>query len=260
MISIILQGGLGNQLFQVAAAASLANKINTELILSSNNHILNLQGNKVLNYRSNIFSKIKFIEDNNFFKNFQIYNEPFFTFKEIPYKDNIFLNGYFQTEKYFVSDKEYIKNLFCETEYIKTYINKKYKDINFKNSVSLHVRRGDYLKFPDIHPVCDIRYYQECISLIGKYSNLLVFSDDLEWCKDNLNYKNIIFIENESDYIDLYLMSRCKNNIIANSTFSWWGAWLNNNDNKKVFCPSEWFGPKGPQDFKDIFCEGWNVI
>lgn len=257
MISSLLQGGLGNQMFQIAAASSLAKDLDTTAKFSATSHILNLQGNKAINYKINIFSNIDLSENNNFINNLEKYNETTFSFTEIPKKNNLILNGYFQTELYFKHNKEHIRNLFSETNFVKEYISDQYSDIDFNNSVSMHVRRGDYLRFPDIHPCLSIEYYNNAIKLIKNYKNLLVFSDDKKWCKANLKYDNIIYIDNEPDYIDLYLMSRCRDNIIANSSFSWWGAWLNKNLSKSVIAPNIWFGKGGPKDFQDIYPEGW---
>jgi 5'(3')-deoxyribonucleotidase len=95
-----------------------------------------------------------------------------------------------------------------------------------------------------------------------KNSIFLIFSDDIEWCKEN--FPNIsdkfIFIEGNKDYEDLYIMSKCKNNIISNSTFSWWGAWLNQNENKKVVAPLKWFGSSINHNTKDLYCDGWIKI
>lgn len=93
--------------------------------------------------------------------------------------------------------------------------------------------------------------------MLGEYDNLLVFSDDIDWCKNNLKYDKMYFVQNEPDYIDLYLTSRCKKNIIANSTFSWWAGWLNKDKQKKVVCPVVWFGASGPQDTQDLYPEDW---
>lgn len=257
MISSVLQGGLGNQLFQVAAAINLAKELNTICVFSTSLHLLSLQGNKAETYRTNIFSKINFIDTNQIFNNLRIYTEPSFSYKELPKNDDIILSGYFQSEKYFSQNSEYIKTLFSECESVKLYIDQKYGSIDFINSISLHVRRGDYLRFPGIHPICKVEYYNNAISAMPDHNNILVFSDDIAWCKENLNYRNIIFIENEKDFIDLYLMSRCKYNILANSSFSWWAAWLNNNINKKVIYPKTWFGPQGPQDIEDLFPQEW---
>jgi hypothetical protein len=92
--------------------------------------------------------------------------------------------------------------------------------------------------------------------------NILIFSDDINWCKNNLliKNKNIFFIEGNQDYIDLWLMSMCKNNIMANSTFSWWGAWLNKNPNKKVFVPRTWFGNMIKHNTKDLIPNTWIQI
>ena len=97
-------------------------------------------------------------------------------------------------------------------------------------------------------------------SLKNDTDYFLVFSDDIEWCKNNITGDNIVYIDSEIDYIDLYLMARCDNNIIANSSFSWWGAWLNKNENKKVVAPTLWFGQVVGEDTNDIIPENWIKI
>ena len=96
--------------------------------------------------------------------------------------------------------------------------------------------------------------------MIGDYKNIVVFSDDIPWCKENLIFDNIIFIEGNKDYEDLWLMSLCEHNIIANSSFSWWGAWLNENKNKKVVSPLNWFGQQSNTNQSDIVPESWIKI
>ena len=123
------------------------------------------------------------------------------------------------------------------------------KNIKGTPSVSLHIRRGDYLsdlKVSKVHGMCDIEYYQKAISYLSSRIQdpvVYVFSDDIEWCKKNLGFlKNKVFIDNTKTAIeDLELMRNCDHNIIANSTFSWWGAWLNENDDKIVVAPRKWF-------------------
>ena len=90
--------------------------------------------------------------------------------------------------------------------------------------------------------------------------NFIIFSDDIKWCKNNFIGDKFTFIEGEKDYIDLWLMSLCNHNIIANSSFSWWGAWLNQNPNKKVIAPINWFGPEKKLNPKDIYCKNWIKI
>jgi hypothetical protein len=130
----------------------------------------------------------------------------------------------------------------------------------------MHIRRGDYVDLQNHHPLQPIEYYQKSVNIIGKNMHYLVFSNDIEWCKlnltkDSLGVKNIVYVENMKPYEDLLLMQQCNHNIIANSSFSWWGAWLNSNDNKKVIAPKLWFGP-AYKDFNspDNYCNEWIVI
>jgi len=255
MISTNLAGGLGNYMFQISAAHSLALDNNDESIF--NIETTKIAHKKIESYLSNIFrnvnfGKIKF----DFF-----YNEPNFTYEKIPYIENILLNGYYQSEKYFKNNRNKILDLFSIDKNSLNYIKEKYKDIDFLNSTSLHVRRGDYKNLPLHHPVCEMSYYHKAIDII-KPENLLIFSDDINWCKENFkDYKNkIIYIDGNPDYIELWLMSMCKNNIIANSTFSWWGAWLNNNNEKIVVAPNKWFGLAIKHEIKDLLLEEWIKI
>lgn len=122
----------------------------------------------------------------------------------------------------------------------------------------MHIRRGDYLVSPGHYINLDVEYYKNALKYIDNPGSILIFSDDISWCKDNFKGDKYIFIENEKDYIDIYLMSLCNNNIIANSTFSWWGAWLNTNPNKIVISPNKWFGPaKGKRHLNDLIPKNW---
>jgi hypothetical protein len=96
------------------------------------------------------------------------------------------------------------------------------------------------------HPVQPISYFEDAIGLIGDYENIFIFSDDIKWCKENINFKNSIFVEGNTNIEDLWLMSLCTNNVISNSSFSWWSAYINNNS-KKIIYPKNWFG-----DFTNI--------
>jgi len=185
------------------------------------------------------------------------YDEPKFSHDDLPTQDNILFNGYFQSEKYL--DRELILKLYSIDDISLEYINDKYKNI-ISNSVSIHVRRGDYLNKYDKHPVQDINYYNLAMKYFRDYKKFIIFSDDIEWCKTNFIGDQFIFIEGEHDYIDLWLMSLCDHNIIANSSFSWWGAWLNQNINKKVIAPKNWFGPKKKLDTIDLYCKDWILI
>jgi hypothetical protein len=256
MVTSNLIGGLGNYLFQIASVYSLALDNNDEIIFNINESLTVHQPLK--NYTNNILSKIKFIDyslniENNYY-------EQFFDYQKIPYKTNQKIHGYFQSEKYFIHNRQQILNLYDIDEESKKEIDKKYGEILVGNTCSLHVRRGDYLKYPNHHPTCTLEYYNNSIKEFSKDTKFLIFSDDINWCKEVFTNENFIFIEGNGDYIDLWLMSLCKNNIIANSSFSWWGAWLNQNQNKKVISPNKWFGSSIPHNTKDLIPTSWMKI
>jgi len=256
-ITTKLMGGLGNYLFQIAAAYSISIRDHKEFICDISDEII--VHTPYLSYKNNIFRKLK-LSDHPL--SCQIYKEPFFHFSEIPKVNNsIKLDGYFQSEKYFENLKNEIKNLFEISEIDKNYLIQKYnRELNF-DTVSLHVRRGNYINLSSYHENQTIEYYNKAISYLGQNYHFLIFSDDIEWCKQNFqSLKNKTFVEGNLDYQDLYLMSMCNNNIIANSTFSWWGAWMNNNTNK-VIAPSKWFGPGlSHNNTKDLYCDNWIIL
>jgi len=176
-------------------------------------------------------------------------------------------DGYWQSEKYFIDIKNIItEELSLKKKYIdeieKNLINK----IKNNNSVSIHIRRGDYVndKTTNLHHgTCPLDYYHRAIKIIlanNKKSIFFIFSDDIDWVKKNLKLLHpSFFISGNKDYEDLFLMSLCKHNIIANSSFSWWAAWLNNNPNKTVAAPKKWFN-NPHQNTKDLIPKPWIKI
>jgi hypothetical protein len=256
MIITKLQGGLGNQLFQWAYGKSLAVKHNTNLFLDTSFYS-NQIGNTPRSYELNKFpnfnhqntevepkSTIKV--NDNFYHNELSYNQDY----------NYELDGFWQSEKYFLNISDLVREQLQPTNQI---IEKLKKHIN-GNSISLHIRRTDYVTSNGYHPVQSIDYYNKALEIIGDYDQLLIFSDDINWCKENLNYKNMVFIENQTNIEDMWLMSLCNHNIIANSSFSWWGAWLNKNEDKIVIAPKNWFGDFTNLNSLDIFANNWITI
>ena len=252
MISVRLQGGLGNQMFQIAATVSLA--LSNDDTYSFNFHQCYTpnQGNQSIKYIDNIFKNIP--SHNNYeFK--KIYNEPKFSFSEIPYEKNLLLNGYFQSEKYFKKNSDDIKKLFTLNNDDIKHISIKY---DVKNLTCVHIRRGDYLKYKDFHFTCDIDYYQKAIELINDTKFIFV-SDDMDWVKSNFKSDGFLYSEFNDEILDFTLITMCKNVIMSNSSFSWWGSYLNNN-NGKIIAPKRWFGPTGHKDTQDIIPNNWILI
>lgn len=247
--------GLANQMFQIAAVISYANQNNLTPLFPM------LKEKKYGNYTENIFRKLNL---NDFDSNdIELdYHQPDFSYSEIPIRKKVRLNGYFQSELYFKNDRDLILETFSPNDEILSYIIKKYGAL-LTDSLSIHLRFGDYRKIQDHHPLISKTNYYENILEINKRKNLLVFSDDINRAKKIKAFKNsnVKFIKDEPEYVDLFLMSLCNDNAIANSSFSWWGAWLNKNKNKKVYYPETWFGKsKSEFDTKDLIPDSWIKI
>lgn len=269
MITTYLQGGLGNQMFQIAATYSQAKKNKDRAVFNLENSHTPLQGKNSSKYQKTIFKEFENLSGvyNICNKTFQ---QPTHAYCEIPYETNQQLQGFFQSEKFFVNIKEEIINIFRkgisngypnQWDEIKKELSDLRNDLN-KPIVSIHIRRGDYLKFKGIHDTCSVDYYNQAMEVmrkkIGDFHAYFI-SDDINWCTNIFgNHGNFSKYTDEVD--DLILMINCDHNIIANSSFSWWGAYLNENDDKVVIGPTKWFGPRGPKDQQDIIPEKWIKI
>jgi hypothetical protein len=258
MVSIYLMGGLSNMMFQIAMIYSLAKENNVEFAIDFEHGEFTQKPGHI--YRGIIYKNIK---EMCILPNPLTYliKEPSFSYNKVEYKDNTLYRGYYQSEKYFINYKNEIIDMFSNEDILNELKNK-YKDI-LSNSLSIHVRRGDYMKIQNFHPFPGLEYYTNSIKYIDekkKIDKILVFSDDMQWCKSNLTDNRIIFIENQKDYEDLYLMSLCENNIIANSSFSWWGSYLNKNNDKIVCAPKTWFGLAFKDNWNDLYYEKTIII
>lgn len=256
-VSTNIQGGLGNVMFQIATGYSTSLDEKSNFIVDITEHY---NGHHPLTkYTNNILKKINFSSEK---IPYEVYNVGSFHYCELPkFNRNIKLSGYFQSEKYFKKNRNHIINLFeCNNE-IESKILEKYGDVLRNKTCSIHIRRGDYLHLNDYHPTLPLDYYKDAYNIIGEDSTYLIFSDDIEFCESQFNFiKNKIFIQNLEDYEELYLMSFCDNNIIANSSFSWWGAWLNKKENI-VISPRTWFGPAYSSYItEDLYSEKWIII
>ena len=180
--------------------------------------------------------------------------------------DNVYLAGYFQCEKYFRDQADIIRRDFTLRPEIEARLDQALlAEMERSESISLHIRRGDYVHHAEtsrFFGVCSTEYYQRCIEHVaGQIRNpvFFLFSDDPDWVKENLrlSYPGILVSNGRlKDYEELWLMSRCRHHIIANSSFSWWGAWLNPRPDKIVCAPEEWFADKS-YNTADVIPEGW---
>lgn len=289
MIIVKLIGGLGNQMFQYAAGRSLAHNYKTELKLD----IRDFKNYTLRNYDLNNFdiienfatssdlSRILFPSDIIAVKVFkhvirsvsrvqpiEYIKEKEYNFQQnfLKLQDNIYLDGYWQSEKYFLDIANIIKKEFSFVNPLTSTSQDLAGQIQNCDAVSLHVRRGDYVSDPktnSMHGVCGIEYYCNAVDMISKNVEnpyFFVFSDDPDWAchniKPNAPTVYVRHEDNSKDYEDIYLMSMCKHNIIANSSFSWWGAWLNENPDKIVIAPKKWFNSKD-MDTRDLLPDKW---
>ena len=277
MITVELNGGLGNQMFQYAAAKALAYKKNTGFALNvvafDKCELRQLELNKY-NISTNIVKKtnllwrvMKRLNVDTFISSY--YNEKNNRYRDISsLSDDVYLEGYFQCEKYFLEIRGELLQDFTIKDQLSNYTKKISKKIlGGYSTASIHIRRGDYVfneAVNNIHGTCAISYYEKSISLLNsKYENIeyYIFSDDIAWAKENLIVPNATYIDSEDNRIpheDILLMSQCHHNVIANSSFSWWGAWLNKNKNKIVIAPKVWFKSiELTKNSGDIVCSDW---
>lgn len=252
-----LMGGLGNQMFQISHAIAQGLKNNKPSKFRPLSYTP-MQANQPTKYLDNIFRNVEFT--NNIPDTVRIQSGWNYTPINPSWETSVEFFGYFQSNKNFLGYDKQIKKLFEPTEDFIKKINLIYPEINNEKTVSLHIRRGDYLTISHIHPVIDKSYIDEAINQNGDYSNLFIFSDDIEWVKENLHYPNQIIVSELEDYEELWMISLCKNNIMSNSSFSWWGSFLNKNENKKVFVPDIWFGDSLNHNTEDIYLKSWNKI
>ena len=295
MVIVKLMGGLGNQMFQYAAARRLAhfNNTNLKIDLSWFDNICEVDSSREYaldefaiqeNFTTREEVEALTVRKQGFVERLatkamgrkpgaapSYIREKYFHFDlDILYlNDGVYLDGYWQSEKYFKDIETIIRQEFT----IKSEMNVKslaiVKQIKSINSVSLHIRRGDYVSNPhtnQVHGSCNVKYYFRCVENLTrsvKHPHFFIFSDEPKWTRANLKlpYPTTFVDHNppENGYEDLRLMSLCKHNIIANSSFSWWGAWLKQNPCKIVLAPKKWFNSVD-YNTKDLIPDKWLKI
>lgn len=289
MLTCNLQGGLGNQLFQIFTTIAFSLKTNNSFFFQNKYQLTNekdaLNGATVrYTYWDTFLSGLSvFVKDSNKLPNLELIIKE----KGFNYDPSILLNmmnnqqkvkmlvGYFQSYKYFDIYKKAIFKLAKIEASQKLVYNKSKEDYNLdlNASVSIHYRLGDYKKLQDYHPILENSYYIDALKSLVKKTQIkhVIFfceDDDLDEVLVNIYeleqiFPELIFVRGGqylSDWEQMMLMSLCGSNIIANSTFSWWGAYFNTNPTKIVCYPGTWFGPKAGHDTSDLFPEDWIMI
>lgn len=275
MITIMLNGGLGNQMFQYAFGRKLEIKygLPKQLDLSfinrrdfGPNALYRSYELNIFNVEADLSTEISgvdiIIKEPSLLYNEEISN----LYDHIDVNKNILIWGFWQSEKYFIEIEKHIKEELQFVNLIQFGREKLLLDeINRTNSVAVHVRRSDYLT-SEIHMNYGIDYFREAVNYIHQFvqnPKFFIFSDDLSWCRQNLSFQGAIIVDEKYAAniaeIHLQLMSNCKYFIIPNSTFSWWAAWLGNYAGKLVVAPKKWFS----NDFEtDIICDRpeWKTI
>lgn len=267
-----ISAGLGNQMFQYAFYLSLKNRnADTRIDISEFKYRKHHQGYELerifnINPSSATEKEVAQIADvskslaaairRDFFKKSlnvhgKLYKESGFNYvPEVFEMENTYFQGFWQSWKYFENIEAEVRNNFTFVTTLSLRNKKLYEKIEKRNSVSIHIRRGDYTKkrrWDEIGSICNLDYYNWAIAHINEFIEnplFIIFSDDIQWARENLILAESVFVDwntGTESYNDMRLMSLCKHNIIANSSFSWWGAFLNPNPDKIVIAPGKWY-------------------
>jgi hypothetical protein len=246
-------GRLGNQMFQFASLKGIAKNNNYQYCIPPIGHDLF----NCFKFNSTSFLNFQYIDAKR-----PVVLETDFSFDKSLFEncpDWVDIRGYFQSEKYFIHIKD---ELLKDFEFIDGILDPAKDAIkNWKTPVSLHIRRTDYISNPN-HSVLSMSYYERALSYFNSNSTILIFSDEPEWCMKHELFSDDRFLvsETENSYMDLCLMTLCSGHIIANSSFSWWGAWLS--ESEKVIAPKDWFKGSNNEhlDTKDLIPNNWIIL
>ena len=249
-------GRHGNQMFQYAGFRGIASKNGYEWLIPPED------SESTCNYSLFECFKMESVQPENFgFGTGRTIDTGIFHFDEELFNncpDWVTLWGFFQSEKYFLNVRDELLKDFSFIDDIENPCTEMMEGLN--KPIALHVRRTDYAQYGH-HPIVGLDYYEKALSYFDKDREVVVLSDDPTWCMEQSLFADDRFMISESrdQYIDLCLMTKCSDFIIANSSFSWWGAWLSTSSEKQVVAPMKWFGPPldAQHNTKDLYCEGW---
>lgn len=265
MNSLGKNGRIGNQLFQYAGLLGIAKNRGFDFCIPdhSNANLFEDHSGRSIHHKLQKYFKLSYLNGRFGIIDGDVVelNQHHFCeelFDECP--DNVTLHGHFESYKYFENVEDELRKDIDFKDEIFEICEKFHLQNNLNDPVSITVRRGDFLKYPDCHPVCDVNYYQECIIGLGKDRQYVIISDDIDWCKNQeiFSGNNFYFVDKHPKNIDkigydLCVSSMCKDFIISNSTFAWWISWMGKSKTKKVYMPDPWFG----QTYKEWITDGF---
>lgn len=258
MIIPRLKGGLGNQMFTIAAGASKAKDLQTEFAINYEafQHAGG-QGKAPSLFKDNFY---KNINTTNYIPS-STFHEKDWSYSPLPDNSDMVIDGYFQSGKHFSNNKDYIKNLFNFNHDIVEKINRAFNKIE-KKKIGIHIRLGDYLlpSYITSHYVCTRNYYIEALSNfnLSEYMPIVITDNKDDYFK-YIALENVTLSNSKSELEDLYLLSQCDAVIMSNSSFSWWGVFLGK-EKESTYTPSRWFGIDGPKNYQDIYEDNWTKI
>jgi hypothetical protein len=263
-IEVEISGGIGNQLFQFAAALTLAQHLNAEIILDvswyerkrqsvDKRHIeldKFLDLSKIRRVKSKSHPKIQSVIE--MAKNYKVINDAktdLDTFHSLSTRRHIRMRGYWQSEAYFTPVVHFLRSSYSKHLLMSTLANEIANEIRSSVSLGIHVRRGDYItnrKTNSFHGVCGEEYFTNATGMIlrsTKIDKIYIFSDDIQWCRENLDFDvpSVLVESRVSDTEQLKLLSLCNHHVISNSSFSWWAAWFGYSEEQVVIYPRAWF-------------------
>ena len=258
MIVPMLKGGIANQMFAIAAGLSVSLDAKTDLCINYNLPHACGQGKSPVIYKNNFFKKIKETTSLPTYR----YNEPDWSYSPIPIKEDMLIDGYFQSFKHFSKYEKHVKDLFVFPDHIAAKTTKGLNNLK-KKTIGIHVRLGDYLLpgYISTHLVCNRDYYiraLQCFENLDDYQ-IIVCTDNINDYNKYIKIDNAIICNGADELEDMYVLSQCDNLIISNSSFSWWSAFLGT-EKKKIIAPDTWFGCDGPKNFSDIYMDNWIKI
>lgn len=253
-------GRLGNQLFQIAATVGEARRRDWEYAFGEWDYAP---------YFAGPFPSLPAWSDR-----LGTYREPTFAFQATDFRASTQLVGYFQSERYFAHSAAEIRALFAVRPWIAEECAELCGSLFDSSTCSIHVRRGDYVNHPQFVDLAATEYYENALQVFPAGTRFVFFSDDIDWCRERFRGQQFVFVRSNHEVVDLQLMSSCSAHIIANSSFSWWGAWLGG-PGKTVIAPRQWFrgaaadknvafvpGPphSGYHDPRDLTPAGWQLV